>query len=160
MNSVRAISIAGIIGVVILSCLFSCESDPEVPSKVENAFVERFPTAEKAHWDKEDATQWEAEFIWEGKEYSANFANDGTWKETEYEIKETNLPESCKKTLSEKFPEYTIEETAVSETIDGGFYEVEIEKGEVSYEVLLAQDGKIQHQKKNVAEGEEDEEEY
>jgi hypothetical protein len=79
----------------------------------------------------EDEKEWEAEFKLEGKEYSANFLTNGTWKETEYEIKKSDIPEAIKQTLAQDFDGYNMEEAELSETAEGKHYEVAVEKGEV-----------------------------
>lgn len=115
----------------------------DVPQKVKENFSKKFPNAQKIRWDKEKENEWEAEFKMNGKGYSANFTNDGVWKETESEIKPSELPEPVKKTLEKEFAGYKIEESEISETPEGSFYELEIEKGKTELEVALAKDGKV-----------------
>ena len=127
------------------------------PTKVNNAFKAKFPNAKYVEWEKEKETEWEAEFKLNGVEYSANFLNDGTWKETEHEIKVSELPNSVRNTLSTEFSGYEIEGAEMTETPEFSGYEVEIEKGEETIEVVLDKSGKII--KKKVVEEEEDEDE-
>tara|TARA_R110002049_G_scaffold309289_3_gene520283 strand:- start:4728 stop:5192 length:465 start_codon:yes stop_codon:yes gene_type:complete len=115
----------------------------KVPQKVTEAFAKKFPTAKKITWEKENATEWEAEFKMNKIEYSANFLEDGTWMETEHEIKKAAIPKNVKDALMEAFPGYDIEEAEISETQKGTLYEFEIEKGESNMEVSINADGKI-----------------
>lgn len=133
---------SGIAVAVLLTAAFQVNAQ-DVPQKVKEEFGKKFPNAQKVKWDKENDTEWEAEFKMNGKEYSANFTNDGTWKETEQEIKVSELPDAVKKTLEKEFAGYKIEEAEISETPQGTFYEVEVEKGKQEFEVLLSKDGKV-----------------
>lgn len=118
-------------------------TEKDVPSKVKAAFAEKFPNVKKAKWDKESETEWEAEFKLNGKEYSANFTSDGTWKETEYEIKESEIPVEVKNILDNEFAGYEIDEVEISETTEGKIYKIELEKGETEMEVAIYANGEI-----------------
>ncbi|MAZ28699.1 MAG: hypothetical protein CL868_16680 [Cytophagaceae bacterium] len=115
----------------------------KVPSNVKQAFAKKFPDAKKVKWDKENDTEWEAEFKMGKVEYSANFLMDGTWKETEHEIKKTEIPEAVLSTLKKEFPDFKIEEAEISETATGSHYELEIEKGENTLEVAIDGQGTL-----------------
>jgi hypothetical protein len=60
--------------------LAGCGSSVNVPENIKTIFSQKFPKAKSVDWDKENATVWEAEFEMGGKEYSANFGTDGSWK--------------------------------------------------------------------------------
>ncbi|GAL64575.1 PepSY-like domain-containing protein [Algibacter lectus] len=94
-------------------------------------------------WEKENATEWEAEFKMNKIEYSANFFEDGTWKETEHEIDENDIPQNVKAALASSFPGYEMEEAEISETQNGTVYEFEIEKDETEMEVAIDANGKV-----------------
>lgn len=128
----------------------------DAPSKVKDAFNKKFPQAKSVHWDKENATEWEAEFKMNGENYSANFGTDGSWKETEYEISETELPKAVKNTLNNTFKGYDVEGAEVTETPNMKAYEVEIEKGKTTMEVVIDENGKVL--KKKVEKENDDEE--
>jgi len=139
MRSLKIILVA-FVGCIIFA--FSSIED-KAPPKVKNAFAKKFPTVIKVKWKKESATEWEAEFKMNKVEYSANFLEDGTWKETEYEIEEKDIPQSLKSVLLAAFPDYEIEEAEISETQSGLVYEFSIEKGEAEMEVAIDPTGKI-----------------
>ena len=124
--------------------LSACGQSNQVPNKVKKAFEQKFPNASKVSWDKENASEWEAEFKMNGEEFSANFKQDGTRLETEYEIEKSELPASVKQALNSEFKGYDIEEAEMSETVDGKMYEFELEKGERSLEVSISPQGEIQ----------------
>lgn len=145
------------IAVVAMFSLNACaQKNKDVPEKVKTSFNQKFPNAQKVKWDKENETEWEAEFKMNGEEYSANFNSDGTWMETEYEIEESAIPKAVQETLSTVYKGYDIEDVEVSETADGKVYEFGLEKDETDLEVAIAPSGKVV--KKEVKEEEEQEE--
>ncbi len=113
------------------------------PTKVKEAFNAKFPNAKSVEWDKENDSEWEAEFKLNGIEYSANFSSNGNWKETEHEVKVSELPKAVVNTLSNEFSGYEIEDAEMVETPEFTGYEVEIEKGEETMEVVLDHSGKV-----------------
>jgi len=121
----------------------ACAQKPNVPENVDKAFTQKFPDAKSVKWDKENETEWEAEFKLNGQEYSANFSTDGVWKETEHEIEKSDIPTNVKQTLDTEFAGYKIEESEISETAEGSVYEFELEKDKVKMEVAVSPDGKV-----------------
>lgn len=130
-------------------------SDEEIPETVKTAFSQKFPAAKKVSWGMESATEWEAEFKLDGKEYSANFLTDGTWHETEHEIKKVDIPEAIRQTLAKDFAGYEIEEAEISEKSNGSVYELAVEKGEEEWELVFDISGKL-IEKKAIEEEDED----
>ena len=130
---------------VLLSvmAIAACGQKENVPTKVKSAFEQKFPNAKKVDWDKENTNEWEVEFKMNNVHYSANFDNDGIWKETEYKIKKSDIPSSVKSTLDNQFGDYDIEEVEISETSNGKVYELALEKDENDIEVAIAPNGKV-----------------
>ncbi len=134
----------------------ACGQKEHVPANVKTAFSQKFPNAKKVSWDKENAHEWEAEFKMNDKAYSANFATDGTWKETEYRVKSSELPAAVKSTLKSKFKSYDLEKAEVSETPEGKVFEMKIENDEHDMEVVMDGNGKVlkkESKKENDEEG-------
>ncbi|WP_027392800.1 PepSY-like domain-containing protein [Aquimarina latercula] len=121
----------------------SCHTKVVVPAKVKDTFAQRFPDVKPILWEKEDEKEWEVNFKIDGVKHSANFLEDGTWKETEYEISKKDLPEFILQSLKANFEDFEIEEVEISETKTGKAYEIEIEVGEEKLEVLLDMKGTI-----------------
>lgn len=130
-----------LLGLVMVFSQACAQSKSNAPEKVKSAFSQKFPTAKKVKWDKENATEWEAEFKMNREEYSANFTSDGTWKETEHEIEKSDIPAAVKQTLDQEFAGYDMEEAEVSETADGKVYEFALEKDETDLEVAISTEG-------------------
>lgn len=128
-------------GILSTSC---AQNKKAAPAAVTTAFKAKFPTVQKAHWDMEHEGEWEAEFKSGGKEMSANFKADGTWLETETELKEADLPQAVKDAVAAQFPGSKVEEVNLVETPgQPAGYEVELEKGEVAVEALFSADGTL-----------------
>jgi len=121
----------------------ACGQKSKVSAKVKTAFKEKFPNATKISWGKENAKEWEAEFKMNGKKYSANFDNNGNWKETEYRINKSDIPSAVKSTLDKDFIGYKIEVAEISETVSGKVYEFMIEKGNSDMEIAINSDGEL-----------------
>lgn len=128
--------------------------ETEVPQAVKASFVKAFPNVKSINWSKENESEFEAEFKNGGLEQSANFDAAGKWLVTETEIKKGDLPPLVQAALKKEFEGYKVEEAEKVETSEGVLYEVEVEKGEVTYSVQLAKDGKIlkKEEKKEEAE--------
>lgn len=143
-----------VLAALLVSVMFSFSiAGEKVPQKVKDAFAQKFPTAKSVKWDKESNTEWEAEFKMDKMEYSANFMADGTWKETEHEITEKDLPAAVKKALSDGFPGFKTEEMELSETPSGTVYEFALEKGDTEMEVAIDSSGKVTKQEKKTGDG-------
>ena len=118
----------------------------EVPKAVLEAFAAKYPAAQKVKWEEEEEGVYEAEFKMNGKEMSANFKADGTWLETEMEIKKSDLPQVVKTAIASQFPGYELEEVEQIETPDRAVaYEVilENESDDVDMEAVFSADGTL-----------------
>lgn len=133
--------IYSIVGLTIVSCAQG------TPTAIQEAFKSKFPTAKYVKWEKENETEWEAEFKLDGIAYSANFDGDGTWKETEHSVKTSDLPLAIKSTLIKDFQAYKIEEIEMVEKPSFKGYDIEIEKGEEHLELVFDMNGKLIEQK-------------
>lgn len=119
----------------------ACAQKTTAPENVVKAFSQKFPDAQSVKWNKENESEWEAEFKMDSEEYSANFSTDGVWMETEYEIEQSAIPANVKQTLDSEFADFEIEGAEISETSEDTVYEFALEKGEQEMEVAIAPDG-------------------
>jgi len=132
------------VAMVAICSLAACgQVSKDAPAKIKDAFSKKFPTATKVKWGKENEKEWEAEFKMDGKEYSANYDNDGKWMETEHEISATEIPAAVKATLDKDFAGYKIEESEISENATAKQYEFEIKKDDLKFEVAIDLTGKV-----------------
>jgi flagellar motor switch/type III secretory pathway protein FliN len=148
-----------LIVIIAMASFTACkQTEKNVPLEVRTTFSEKFPEAAKVKWDKENATEWEAEFNLNGVEYSANFDESGTWLETEYKISSEELPEAVIATLDIEFGDYSVDLAEVSETQMGKVFELTLKNGKEEMEISTDMDGKVL-QKSQVQQEEEAEEE-
>ena len=141
-------------GIIATSC---AQGNMTAPSGVQTAFKAKFAAAQKVKWDMEDENEWEAEFKMNGKEMSANFSSDGTWLETEAEIKTSALPQAVKSAIAAQFAGYEMEEATTVESPGKPMaYEVELEKGETTIEAVFGADGTLIKQKTESEEDDKD----
>ena len=112
------------------------------PAKVTNAFNAKFAHAANVKWAKENAKEWEAEFTIDGVKMSANFANDGSWVETETEIPIGDLPSAVASSIKRSHAGWTVTHSyRIESASKGTFYEAEIRSGKKKQEVILKEDG-------------------
>ncbi len=114
------------------------------PSAVANSFAKRFPNTTVKKWDKE-GEKWEANFIKEGKTMSATFTSNGTWEETETDIKISELPTAVADYVKANYKGANIKEAAVIERGNQKMYEAEV-KGK---DVLFDTNGKFLKEEKD-----------
>ncbi len=113
-----------------------------VPAAVKTAFAKKFPTATKVNWGKEAAKEYEAEFTLDGSPISANFAEDGTWLETEKMIKSADLPKAVAAAIQSKYSGWVIAEADQTETAKHGrIYEADLKKGKEKKSAAFKEDG-------------------
>ena len=105
------------------------------PAAVKTGFEKHFPGATKVKWDKEGTDEYEAEFQKAGKEYSAVFDSKGTLKETEEEMKPSELPAAVTAYISQHYKNAVIKEAARITTPNGVVtYEAEVNKKDLLFD--------------------------
>ncbi len=134
--------------VALFALTFTAMTFPfhNVPQKVKDAFAEKFPNAENVKWERESATEFEVEFTLDGKKMEAEFKTDGTWKETETEIKAADLPQQVRSAIDKHIPGASIHEAEMLDLPEvGEAYEVEMKQGRSSkeMEVVFGPDGRV-----------------
>lgn len=108
------------------------------PKPVIDAFNKLFPAGTKAKFDREKNGEYEANFMMNGIDMSANFTIDGVWRETETTIAVSQLPEIVVKSIKMNHPQAKIVGAAKIEAPDSGLkYEADLLIGKKKSEVLL-----------------------
>ncbi|MCF8380167.1 MAG: PepSY-like domain-containing protein [Bacteroidales bacterium] len=119
-----------IVGALASLYIASCgQKSKDVPAEVKIAFAEKFSQATNVKWDKENATEWEAEFKMNGVESSANFDLSGKWMETEYLIASEDLPATLIETLAADYADYKPGVAEVTETPEAKVFELSLKNG-------------------------------
>jgi hypothetical protein len=131
--------------VMVLICtLASSIIKSKTPMSVTTAFNQKFPNATKVKWGKENAHNYEAEFMWKNIKYSANFSDTGEWLETETPTTLNLLPEKVQVAFNSAHKNIKPKEVAIIETSKRGtIYEIEIAKGVKTIELFYTADGNV-----------------
>ena len=113
----------------------SQKADP--PMVVQQTMLAKYQGAKKLKWEQEEGNLWEANFIWEGIRYEVVYDNQGNRVETQRQLADDEIPEKFITALSKDYPGYEIDEAWWIETLDGIFYEFELEGKDGEVEVLM-----------------------
>lgn len=116
--------------------------ESEVPQVVKSAFMKAYPNAKGVKWDKEEAG-FEASFDQNKNEISVVLDKMGVVKEVETGIAKDKLPKAVLETLKKDFADHDIEETAMLVANGVTTYEVEVEKGKKSSDLIFDSTGKL-----------------
>ncbi len=128
--------------IVSIAFVYSCSFAGTPPAAVTKAFSQKFPTATKVSWGKENEKEWEAEFTLDGSKVSANFTADGAWVETEKEISASQLPKAVSDAIQKQYPNWKITEADKTETAKNGrIYEADIKSGTKKKALAFKEDG-------------------
>lgn len=132
--------------IVTLSILCSYAASfaqSKAPKVIEIAFNLKFTNATKVKWDKENASEYEASFVWKGEKHSANFGILGDWLETESPITFAKLPLKVQNSFVIEHKNSKIKAIAEIENSKGEtVYEIEVKKGLSTTEYFYTYDGK------------------
>ncbi len=150
-------------GLIILIGMFGVSmaaNKTEIPKAVKEAFSKKYPTAEKVKWDTEengeeateenDEEEYEVKFKLKGNKTTAKFKTDGSWLETETNIKNADLPQAVKTAVTAQFAGYELDEAELVETPElAKAYEVKLKdkKNDAEVKALFSEDGKLLRQK-------------
>jgi len=127
---------------IFLSSISAVFAVCKVPSEVVEAFNLKFPNATNVKWEKESVDEYEAEFKWNGGDYSANYNGKGEWLETESITTFNQLPEKVQEAYTISHPGINPKEISKIETSQGPTtFEIEIRKGLKNQELIYSTDG-------------------
>ncbi|MFI5156402.1 MAG: PepSY-like domain-containing protein [Chitinophagales bacterium] len=107
--------------------LHAQKMDPsKVPGAVRNSFSNKYPGIEKISWEKENG-QYEASYTKDGQSLSAMFKSDGTFTESEIDIKVDELPAPALNYMKEHYKGLEIKEAS----------KITKASGEINYEAAI-----------------------
>lgn len=117
-----------VMAIVMVSLVSFAQKTKEqnVPQKVKNTLLQKFPNAKEVKWDKE-GNNFEASFDLNDVDNSVLFNQEGKIVETEIEIKVNQLPKNALQYLNNNYKNQKIKEAAKIVTENGNtIYEAEI----------------------------------
>ncbi|HEY1015270.1 MAG TPA: PepSY-like domain-containing protein [Herpetosiphonaceae bacterium] len=112
---------AALLGVALAGC------GANVPSAVQQSYDRIYPGL-AAKWERQPYG-YEAVITVNEFEYEAEFAADGTWLETEYELAAPAFPPAVIEAIGREYDADDISKYEVEITPEGAFYEIEVERG-------------------------------
>ncbi|MDO9184447.1 MAG: PepSY-like domain-containing protein [Bacteroidia bacterium] len=116
-------------------------NESEVPAKVKEAFAKKYPGAKVEKWEKENA-DYEAEFELNKVESSVVIDANGNFKETEQEIKSSELPKGVTDYCAKNFADYKLDEAAKITDASGKVtFEAEMKKGKEHFDAIFDDKG-------------------
>lgn len=132
------------VALTILCSYATSFAQSKAPKAVETAFNAKFPNATKVKWDKENATEYEANFVLNNLKHSANYSISGEWLETESLTTFDKIPTEVQKAFNTAHKGAKVKavakiENAKNETL----YEIEVKKGLKAVEYFYNADGTI-----------------
>lgn len=128
------VSTSGLTSILIVTLLVFganvfCDELPEV---VVDAFKKKYPDAEFDQWEDWEVDKngfWEVQFKLDGKEFRADYTEEGLWVETERSIEYDELPDKVKRAIKIEFGDDDIEEIEeVDHSSRGRFFDVEFKR--------------------------------
>lgn len=129
----------------VVSCQENKKKDIEedkVPEAVQMTFQKKYPGENDPDWKQDEHGYWESHFKIDGEKYRADFNADGSWVETENDIKTENLPQAIKKVIDEKYSDREITEVERVDSAEKGiFYDVEFKQKGKNMDVEFRKDG-------------------
>ena len=139
---------------VVLICaaaLTACEESNSygtaegiIPEAVQAAFKAKYPGEDDPDFRKDDRGNWEAHFKQDGEKWRADFADDGTWVETEASIKYKDLPKIVQDAIEDEYDKDDVKEVElVQHPTKGVFYDVEFKYGGQKWDIEYDASGRI-----------------
>lgn len=113
----------------------------DVPVNIKSSLEKNYAVKD-VDWSKEGAN-YEASFEQKGTEISVVLDGIGSILETEREIKKSELPSAIHDLLKKDYATFEIEETAKIESKGEIKYEVEVEKGKQTFDLIFDVNGKL-----------------
>lgn len=115
----------------------------QVPTAAKVTFKAKFPTVQHNTWEKEGGN-FEAGFQLDEKTMSAIITPTGALRETETDMRASELPAAVRATLARDYRAYKVNEAATIVKADGTtVYEAEVTRRGKKQDVLFTADGKI-----------------
>jgi hypothetical protein len=113
---------------IIFSCLLQAQKldASKVPDAVKKSFNNKYPGVENITWEKENG-QYEASYKKDGQSRSAMFSPDGTFTESEIDIKVGDLPDAAAAYLRDHYKGMEIKEAS----------KITRANGEINYEAAI-----------------------
>jgi len=128
-----------LVAVLSVNCVYSQKiKESEVPVTVKAKFQSLHPDIKDINWLKLKKGGYEAEFTQNKSQFGVSIDSLGNLRETEKEMKVSELSKEIHDYVAKNYPGYAITEGAQITYVDGKpMYEAEITKGKESFDLLF-----------------------
>lgn len=132
----------------------------DVPKAVKDKFASMYPNVKKVDWDKE-GNNYEGEFEANGIETSVVFDANGSYLQTEVEIKPSALPANIFTYVSQNYKAYKLAEAAkITDAAGTVTYEAEVKKGKEEMDLIFDSSGNFLKKESEPAEEKDDKDKH
>jgi hypothetical protein len=130
--------IFSVLAVLVISAQFANAQLRKIPGAVTESFKTKYAAASNVEW-KDRLSSYVATFEQNGQKHNAYFDDDGTWKHTDIEIEESDLPSAVNDGFQKsKYTDWDIDRVEKIEKNDGNTeYRLHIKKGDIRKKNLL-----------------------
>ena len=125
--------------VLLTACSRALKAD-QLPSVVVNAVKEKFVSATDMEW-KKSGNFYEAEFMFDGKEYTAEIDSSGTLSRYKIDIREHELPVAIVQFLESQYKGQKVDDVEKVDVKGGMLYQVELEMKPNDVELVFSFEG-------------------
>lgn len=115
----------------------------QAPDAVKKSFQAKYPGENDPDWHQDSHGYFESHFKIDGVKYRADFNADGSWIETETNIKKKDLPKAIREKIETDFDGEISEIEKVEHHLKGTFYDVEFKRKGKNKDVEFKSDGTI-----------------
>lgn len=138
-NNMKPVKIIfSVLVMLITSAQFADAQLRKIPGSVTESFKTKYSTASNVEW-KDRLSSFVATFEQDGKKHEAYFDDDGSWKHTDIQIEEGELPPAVKDGFEKsKYTDWSIDRIEKIEKNDDNVeYRLHIKKGDIRKKNLL-----------------------
>jgi len=126
----------------MLYAIVDCQQDlPE--KKLLESFETKFPKALYTTWQSKNRIIWEATFLWEKKERTAFFNENGEWIETHIYLPLGTVPLVVRKNFNIDYPSNSAYRIFLLEKPEGNFYEFQVNKENENHRIIYNARGEM-----------------
>ncbi|MGD0340863.1 MAG: PepSY-like domain-containing protein [Bacteroidales bacterium] len=128
-----------LVTVLSINCAYSQKiKESEVPAPVTAKFQLLHPDIKDVNWLKHKKGSYEAEFTQNKSEFGVSIDSLGNLKETEMEMRVSELSKEIHEYVAKNYPDYRITEASQITYAEGKpMYEAEITKGKDKFDLLF-----------------------
>lgn len=131
---------------LLASATLSCQNGKkkDTPEAVKKTFKAMYPGENDPDWHVDAHGNYESHFKIKGVKYRADYAADGSWIETETNIKISELPKAIQDEIDHTYFLYAIAEIEkVKHHSKGTFYDVEFKQKGKNKDIEFRADGTV-----------------